>query len=322
MAAGSHTRPVNFVYNPSPNYQRVQDQIFGLVEAELEGVETSRTVASARPDAINFGLHIRFSRKNNMPMPLDVLMSHGLADKSYLLVGGADGRRLINHFEHVIVAGDWFRSRIRHWRWNPYLSRRVTIPMKRVHIGGWPRLDRFFPAPAPRPSSGRPRLLWAPSHNMSARERPFSSYPGFEPYLERLADEFDVRVSLHPANRTDKSPTQGDLDWAEIVISDFGTLLYEAWATRKCVIIPNWLIPGEITHGMRRFSAEGLVYRKHIGNHARSFEELIDIARAAPPPDARVEALMRRILEPRYRGCSAKRIAQLLRTLPLRRLQT
>ncbi|HVF84253.1 MAG TPA: hypothetical protein VM913_08815 [Sphingomicrobium sp.] len=302
------------------DYQLVQDQIFGLIEAELDGAKVTRSVGTSREDAVNFGLHIRQSRKNNVPLPLDVLMSHGLADKSYLLAKGADGRRLVNNYQHVIVPGEWFKRRLRRWRWHPIPSKRVTIRPTQVHVGGWPRVDHFFDSQPELPPSGRPRLLWAPSHNNSSRQQSFSSYPAFEAYLDRLAEEFDVRVSLHPSNRTDKSPTQGDLDWAEVVISDFGTLLYEAWAAEKCVIIPRWLIPDAIEHGSLRFSAEGQVFAKRIGNHAKTFEELLDYARQGNKPDPGVQSFMKGILDPRYRGSSARRIAELLQTLPVPRL--
>lgn len=313
-------RPVNFIYNRSPSYKLVQDQIFGLIEVELGGVETSRTIEAARNEAVNFGLHIRLGRHNNVPMPIDVLMSHGLADKSYLLAQGDDGSRLINAYEHVVVAGEWFVSRLMHRRWHPLARKRVTIGADRIHIGGWPRCDRFYGSAPVARAPGPIRLLWAPSHNISTRERSFSSFPAFEPYLARLAEEFDVRVSLHPSNRTDKSPTQGALDWADVVVSDFGTLLYEAWAAGKCVIIPAWLIPPDISRGAQSFSAEGYIYRKRIGHHARSFDELVEMARSLEGPDVRVAAFMNRILEPRYRGSSAARIADLLRHLPIARL--
>jgi hypothetical protein len=252
-------------------------------------------------------------------MPIDVLMSHGLADKSYFLASGEDGGRLVNCYEHVIVAGEWFRTRLRLRRWHPLRKKRVVLRPEQIQIGGWPRIDRLLSAP-PAPRSGRIRLLWAPSHDRSERKQSFSSYPAFMPFLEPLARDFDVRVSLHPSNRGDKTPTHGDLEWADVVVSDFGTLLYEAWAARKCVIMPRWLMSSEITEGRSRYSAEGFVYRKSIGNHARSFGELVEIAKECAPPDRRVEAFMDRILDRRYRGSSAERIAQLLLELPVRRL--
>ncbi|HEU4961524.1 MAG TPA: hypothetical protein VFT56_14105 [Sphingomonas sp.] len=318
----ARAKPVNFVYLRSDTYAGVQDQIFELIERHLEGVEATRTVEYHVDHAINFGLHIRRGRGTaSRPMPIDVLMSHGLADKSYLLASDARGRRLINAYEHVLVAGDWFRRRLVHRRWH-LPSKRVSLRPGQIHIVGWPRLDPLFEAEAERaPTVGRRRLLWAPSHDVSTRARSFSSYPAFEPYLAELAGSFDVRASLHPTNRTDKSPTAGDLTWADIVVSDFGTMLYEAWALGKCVIMPTWLLPAAIGAGLtQRWSAEGRVYSRRIGNHASSFAELVDMARACRPPGPDVQALMADILAEPYRGSSARRIASILPTLPLRRL--
>lgn len=318
----TRAKPVNFVYLQADSYVGVQDQIFGLIEQHLARVRVTRSIEQRVDDAVNFGIHIRRGRgQASRPMPIDVLMSHGLADKSYLLATDAvRHRRLINAYEHVLVAGDWFRRRLLHRRWH-LPSKRVMLRPDQIHLVGWPRLDPLLQAQRTRPpTAGRPRLLWAPSHNISTRTRSFSSFPAFEPYLAPLAEIFEVRVSLHPSNRTDKSPTAGDLTWADIVISDFGTILYEAWALGKCVIMPTWLLPTEIGAGLtQRWSAEGRIYARRIGNHASSFEELVDMARACEPPGADVRALMSEILAEEYRGRSARRVAALLPTLPLRR---
>lgn len=316
-------RPVNFVRHSSPDYQEVQTQILGLIQSELAHVEVTETIEERRDDAINFGLHIRLGRGDKQrPMPLDVLMSHGLADKNYLMLTDVDGRRLINAYEHVLVPGSWFRERLLRMRWHPMPNRRVRLNRSQIHLVGWPRLDPLWQNEQSAPSSGRVRLLWAPSHNLSGRKDTFSSFPAFEQYLPRLEREFEVRVSLHPSNRTDKTPTGGDLQWADVVVTDFGTMLYEAWALGKCVVMPDWLFPEEMLRGRRsqRRSAEGYVYSRGIGNHARDFEELRRMAAANKRPGEDVERFMSRILAPEYRATSARRVAALLMSLPLKRL--
>jgi hypothetical protein len=317
-------RPVNFVRNSSPDYQQVQSQIFGLIRAELPGADVSETVEERRDDAINFGIHIRLGRgERQVPMPLDVLMSHGLADKDYLLLTGLDGRRLINAYEHVLVAGSWFRSKLLLTRFHPVARRRVRLARSQIHLAGWPRLDLLLrqQQQQQQPRQGRVRVLWAPSHNMAGREHNYSSYPAFEDYLPRLEQAFEVRVSLHPSNRTDKSPTAGDLQWADAVVTDFGTMLYEAWALGKCVVMPDWLFPDEMLRGRgtQKRSAEGRVYSRGIGDHAGNIDELCGMLAAAKPPGRDVTAFMDRILAPEYRGVSARRVAELLLTLPLKR---
>jgi len=322
LSAAAPQRPVNFVYLQATDYMDVQQQIFGLIRDRITDVEVTETVEERRRDAINLGLHIRKGRgASSRPMPIDVLMSHGLADKSYLLATDTAGRRLVNRYEHVLVPGPWFRRRLRRARWH-LPGRRVSLRHDQIHIVGWPRLDPLFEAEQCRaPPNGRKlRLLWAPSHNVTSRARSFSSYPAFERCLPVLADTFEVRTSLHPTNRSEKAPTAGDLTWADIVVSDFGTMLYEAWALGKCVIMPTWLLPPEIGQGFgRRRSAEGYIYAGRIGNHARSLAHLVELAEACQPPGADVDELMTQILEPRYRGQSAQRIAELLPRLPLAR---
>src|SRR5690554_3595237 len=113
-------------------------------------------------------------------MPLDVLMSHGLADENYLLMIGTDGRRLINSYEHVFVAGQWFKDRLLLTRWHPTLKRRVRLSRSQIHLVGWPRLDPLLQGQPECRAGGPIRVLWAPSHNFS---NDFSSYPAFEEYL-------------------------------------------------------------------------------------------------------------------------------------------
>ncbi len=326
--AASRTNAVNFLYHPSEDYRGVQDQIFTLVERHLPPGASTRTVDEHKAGAANFGLHIRRGRgPSAVPMPLEILMSHGLADKGYLLAGNAaNGRRLINSYQHVLVPGPYFKDRLLRHRWDPRRGRRVSLSPDQIHIVGWPRLDAAFQATDAGPAvrhEGPLRVLWAPSHDRTRRgpeQRPLSSYPAFEQYLPRLRAQFEVRVSLHPSNRQSKVPTTDALDWADVVVSDFGTMLYEAWALEKTVIMPTWLLPVMQSSPVRLRSspnAEGRIYREGIGNHARSIEELIEMATAQEPPDARVREFMDQHLDPAYRGVSAARIAALLQSLPL-----
>ncbi len=312
---------VNMLHLPSESYAQVQDQIFGLVAAQLPPSRVTHTVGRPFPGALNWVLHIRTGRgRRQVAPPAQVLMSHGLADKSYLFLRSAEtGLPLVNSFEHVLVPGEWARRRLLERR-RARPDKRVLLDESRIHVVGWPRLDPLVQAGAAErgPVSGRPlRLLWAPSHDttrVGPERRALSSYPAFEPYLPRLRERFDVRVSLHPANRSDKTPTGDALAWADVVVSDFGTLLYEAWALRKCVVMPTFLLPPEIAT-RRPQTAEAHVYRERIGSHAGSFEELVEMAAAAEPPGSDVERFLADFLAPQYLGCSSRRIAEVLDAL-------
>ena len=322
------TRPVNFLHKSSPNYDQVQNQLFDTIRQHLPDGAAGDSVDVRVEEAVNLGVHIRWGRgANARPLPLDVIMSHGLADKSYLLAQDVQtGRRLVNSYEHVLVPGQWFKDTLLRRRFHPDPRKRVSVGADRIHVVGWPRLDPLYRELGERRAvTDRPlRVLWAPSHDLSRTgpdKRPFSSYPAFEEHLPALSAEFDVRVSLHPSNRTDKTPTTDALTWSDVVISDHGTLLYEAWALDKCVIMPSWLMPSAMTDDPKfKRTAEGHIYRKRIGQHASSMDELMEMARANQPPGCDVRELMEQILAPHTRGHSGRIIAELLPTLGLRRL--
>lgn len=317
---------INMLHLPSSSYKEVQDQIFRLVAAHLPEERVTQTVGRPVHGALNWVLHIRMGRdERQIAPPAQVVMSHGLADKSYLFVRHAEtGEPLLNAFQHVLVPGEWHRRRILERTRSKDPAKRILLGEDQVHIVGWPRLDPLVASGAGTraPVIGRRRrVLWAPSHDktrIGPEQRRLSSYPVFEQYVPRLEENFDVRVSLHPANRRDKAPTTDALQWADIVISDFGTLLYEAWALRKCAIMPTWLMPPEIAT-RRRQTAEAYVYRERIGNHASSYEELEEMAIANEPPGPDVKQFLDDYLAPEYFGTSSQRIAQVLDSLAPRR---
>lgn len=316
------TGGVNMLHLPSASYGEIQGQLLDLVAEQLPPHRVTHSVRHPVDGALNLVLHIRMGKQHKqVPSPGQVLMSHGLADKSYFFVRHVEtGEPLVNYKQHVLVPGEWHRSRILERRTVKDRSKRIKLTEDQVHVVGWPRLDPLVQAGAAErlPVVDRPlRVLWAPSHDKSRvgpEKRRLSSYPEFEQYLPRLQEEFEVRVSLHPANRTDKTPTQGALEWADVVISDFGTLLYEAWALHKCVILPSWLMPPQITSRLPG-TAEAHVYRERIGQHAGSFEELREMVAANEPPGSDVTQFMQGYLAPEYFGTASARAAQVLDAL-------
>jgi hypothetical protein len=59
-----------------------------------------------------------------------------------------------------------------------------------------------------------------------------------------------------------------------VVISDFGTMVYEAWALGKPVIFPRWAMDVETLINRNPLSAESYIYRNRIGLHPESLEEM------------------------------------------------
>ena len=288
-------------------YSGVQAQLLDLIDARLSGPPPQR--GRYRGDALNFSLFIQ--------TPSDVLMSHGVADKNYLWSMDGQGRRLLNDRKHVLVPGEWMRRRL-------IRSASITLAPDRIHVVGWPRLDELVGQVPQRRwrlvRDPRPRVLWAPTHNKRRRgdtSRSTSSYPAFEKYLRALSKFAWIDVSVHPRNRKDHTPTGASLPRADVVIADFGTTVYEAWALGKPVIFPRWLLADRIEEHMR-WSAESQIFAERIGYHPESFDEMIDILRAGPTITPDVTAFISDYLAPEYLGTSSARVAEVLTSLAAR----
>jgi len=294
-------RPINFALDRSVSYEGVQRQLLDLIDAHLPEPKPKRGEPVA--GAVNFSLFIR--------VPSEVLMSHGVADKNYLWSSDGQGKRLANKRQHLLVPGEWLKRRLLE-------SKAIRLGPDQIHVVGWPRLDELIdqvPAPSRRRiGEPKPRILWAPTHNRRKRGetgRSTSSFPEFENYLRTLSRFAWIDVSVHPRNRTDHTPTGASMPRADIVVADFGTTVYEAWALGKPVIFPRWLLADRIAEYLPG-SAESYIFSERIGYHPDSFDELVDIVRAGPVVTPDVTAFMDDYLEPRWFGRSSARVAQVL----------
>jgi CDP-glycerol glycerophosphotransferase len=119
---------------------------------------------------------------------------------------------------------------------------------------------------------------------------------------------------LHPRNRTDKVPTTQKLIEADYVVSDFGTLVYEAWALGKPVIFPRWIL-GDRVQQYLPGSAEGYIFEHRIGYHPDSFDEMMDILAGDPVITEDVDQFMESYLVNYRGGSSAGKIVKVLRRL-------
>ncbi|MGB7983405.1 MAG: hypothetical protein WCF36_21715 [Candidatus Nanopelagicales bacterium] len=301
-------RPIHFVLDRAGSYQAVQSQLLDVIDPHLPDPKPAR-VAQYRPGALNFCLFIR--------PQADVVMSHGVADKNYLWSSDGQGKRLANQRQHLLVPGQWLRRRLLE-------SPAIKLDAERIHVVGWPRLDLLIgQVPGPRRrllGTAKPRVLWAPTHNRRKRGetgRSTSSYPEFENYVRALSKFAQVDVSVHPRNRRDHTPTGASMPRSDIVVADFGTTVYEAWALGKPVIFPRWLLADRIAEHMPG-SAESLIFAERIGYHPDSFDELVDILRSGPVVTPDVSAFMADYLAPEYFGTSGARVAQVLTEIAAR----
>ena len=298
---------INLVYTKSKNYAGVQQQILDAITQHLVPEDYSTTVGERAPGRLNFSLFIL--------QPTDVVMSHGLADKNYFLRKDDDGEYISNRLDHLFVPGEWLKRRL-------LGAKNLDVGAERIHVVGWPRLDallatqRGMPV-VPRAPGTRPKVLWAPTHDYARRGRDkdsMSSYPELLEFVPLLEKHVDLSISLHPRNRKNKQPTQHSLLDCDYVISDFGTIVYEAWALGKPVIFPHWLIGHRIKRHLGR-SAEAHVFHERLGLHADSPQQMIDFVMDGAGIDERTAAFMDDYLAPAYAGKSGERVAGLLQSL-------
>jgi CDP-glycerol glycerophosphotransferase (TagB/SpsB family) len=296
---------INFVLHKSQNYRLVQETLLKSVAVHLDRGRWTSSLEQRRDGSVNFSLFIR--------LPTDILMSHGVADKNYLTILDADGDPLVNQRQAVLVPGAWLKRKL-------ISDPRIRLGDEQIHTVGWPRLDilRRLAQSHPRPAAtGRRRVLWAPTHDFRKRgdeQLSTSSYPAFEEYVPQLEREFDVSVSLHPRNRANKAPTDVALIEADAVISDFGTLVYEAWALGKPVLFPRWILGDRIQQYLPE-SAEAHIFESRLGYHPGSIEEMLETLRGPLEITPDVEAFMADYVDNYRSGLSGLRVAHLLETL-------
>ncbi len=305
---------LNLVESHSSNYRQIQAQLFDSITCHLPADQVTRRHKKGVDEAVNIAVFVRANRKGvPKPLPAEVFLSHGLADKNYTLIRNRDTRKpFLNLFRDVLVPGDWMKRKLLH-------HEDVELPADRIHVVGWPRLDGLLGDDRGAVRSERDperlvRILWAPSHDFQRYgddQVPLSSYPEFEPSFEKLADHAETRLSLHPRNRENKTPTNDDLLWADVVVSDFGTMVYEAWALGKPVIFPRWILQDRLPRFLPG-SAEAFIFENDIGLHPGSYDELVDLVRIGSTVEPDVKSFLDDYLDPSTYGRSGRMIAEKL----------
>jgi CDP-glycerol glycerophosphotransferase (TagB/SpsB family) len=272
-------KKVNLVRIKSKSYAKVQTALFEELTLGIDNsmLSESQDEYVKSKSVLNLTFFIRHKA--------DVLMSHGVADKNYMLIRDKkDGSRLVNSFKYVLVPGEWLKQKL-------LKDTDITLQADQIKIIGWPRLNslkrlkrkwrisRVLNILRNRFNGGKKIVLWAPTHDFRKRgveQKSTSSYPDLLEFVPKLTEEFRFFTSLHPRNRECKRPTDDILVRSDVVISDVGTIVYEAWALGIPVVFPRWILKDriiEFTPG----SAEAYIFENNIGYHASSFEEMLEL---------------------------------------------
>jgi CDP-glycerol glycerophosphotransferase (TagB/SpsB family) len=294
-------RPINFVFHRSGQYGKVQDNIFGVICSKLDKHDYSFSVDKYVKKSLNMTLFVRELA--------DVVMSHGVADKNYFNILDSGGAPFVSRFAHVLVPGPWLRNKL-------VSDNTLNLDPEKVHVVGWPRLDYLLECKKKTSIIGSEKvnILWAPTHDYRKRgseQRSTSTFPEFGPYFEMMKPEFNMVESVHPRNRSNKQPTGNALVEADIVVSDFGTMVYETWALGKPVIFPRWILGDRIQEYLPG-SAEAHIFEKRIGYHPDTYEEMLEQIRAGVSIGSDVQEFMEEYLPSSFLGRSSELISQSL----------
>ncbi len=325
LAPGS----INFVWQPHRNYAYIQEQLFGLIEACLPPKSVVHTVGDAVEGTVSLSLFIRQSREEVAATPADIIMAHGVADKRYFFIIGNDGLPLANKYKYVFVPGTWHVNRLVEGRFRSDPKNQITLQDSQIKKVGWLRLDPMINLVSNFPATkhSRLRVLWAPTHNTISSNNPDSkmspsSYPGFRKHILTMFLAYKFTISLHPRNRGTKTPTVDKLVASDVIISDFGTMVFEAWSLGKPVIFPRWCIDVETLINRNPLSAESHIYRNKIGLHPETPWQMhkmlrkINRARKKDPGrdqrGANVAYFIDTYIDPSARGNDAMRTAEIL----------
>lgn len=299
---------INFKNSLNRSYKKVQKSISNPITMHLDKKKHLSTPLY-HPRCINFTYFIREEA--------DVLMSHGVADKNYLSMKDIDGR-MINKFEHIFVPGPWLKRKILN-------QGGVKLSPEQIHVVGWPRLDalliqRNLYLETLKAAKKQINVLWAPTHDYRKRgeeNESTSTYPKFSEYTDDMSEKYSYTVALHPRNRKSKAATESSLAEADFVISDFGTMVYEAWALGIPVIFPRWILKDRVIKYVKG-SAEAYIFENNIGLHADSIDEVHRIISEGKPVGNDVKEFMEDYLPSKHLGQSGQLIAEKLTTIKVK----
>lgn len=303
--------PIAFLAGVDASAKSLRGQIYGTVKAaisaEIECQELTRT--QGRP--------VRGVAFSLFPELLsDALMPFELADRGLLKQTSPQGELLASRHGHVLVPGRWMRDRI-------LQDDKFHLPPSKVLITGSPRIDFLRQLQADRevPASNNddtPRVLYVPLHENWRDENglPLSSAAPMAAYLDQLKDICRLEVREDAPTTGAKQPVTEALLDADIVITDYTSTIYEAWALGKPVIFPRWLL-GNRGVAKAPKSAEAFIYDNKIGHHAGSLEDLLNLISRGQELGLGdgVEAFMEDYLDNFHGGNAAQRIAQVLERL-------
>lgn len=216
-------------------------------------------------------------------IPADIFLMFDLADRHHLNQLQADGRSVLADFKKILVPGPWMARKL-------VEDERLGLDAGQVVAVGSPRIDylrSLKKSSKAAPIAGRRRVLFAPLHEnwSDSSGKPMSSSSMFTLLTGELEKHCELVMAEDQRNKLNKRPVTAELINADVVITDYTSLAYEAWALGKPVIFPRWLLGDAIFEKSPR-STEAEIYRRGLGYHPDSFEALLELLQ--PDSDLKV----------------------------------
>lgn len=229
---------------------------------------------------------------------INVFINHGIADKQYRN-GGKD-----NQFDYVLAPSESWKKML--------IARGVKEEI--IFIAGYPKIDYYYNEKYEKTNNTKKNVLWCPTHNTNLKcKNGTSSNPKLREYIEIISEKYNFIENTHPYNNNQHKSTIFELLEADVVISDFSSMIYESLIIGKPVVFPDWICRKIIlsAHGN---TFEGRVYKEDIGYHAGSIAELMECIEEAIEKglDEKDIAFAEEMLPEKFRGTSGKYIAEFL----------
>jgi hypothetical protein len=274
---------INFVKTPGP-YQLVMDSMIDPILPHLLCEYKFSTECEIGC------LNVVFFAEDEVKLKgKTIFLSHGIADKNY-----RNAPRM-QKFDYVFVSGP---------AWVEKMARE-GMPEDKVFMNGYTKLDPIFQGEYTK-ASGTKKVLWAPTHGW------FKNGSFIESAIRQCG--FEVLISPHPANNN-MIPTMQPLVDADVVVTDAGSIIYEAMALDKPVVFPSWLTKANILCNKAQFECQ--IYNEKIGYHASSEKDMLQKIFEASQNGITVkeQQFIEGILPKALRGNSGKMTAYILMKL-------